>query len=399
MSPSSPQPGPVEQGGGDQGSIDQGSADRSNAGRRGVVSRLLLLGSLLLAGLGGAYLTGRVTAQRALVTTDEINTVEVSQKTLPALVRVDVRLKKDSYQLGDDPNEVGSGFFYRSNLIVTNYHVVQSQDSLSIVMYDGKRVNATVEGVDPGIDIAILKVSGVTAPRTLSFGDSSRLIPGQKLIVLGTPLTYNNFVSTGIFSATTRDLGQRPDNLGQEIGQYGLTTATIQGGSSGGPVMDSRGAVIGVADANACSNTLVPGIIGAFIPSELVTQSLSDLEKVGVPQRGTLGVTLVDLDDLDPALRQLAGLTSNQGALVDEVPAGTAGARSGLRGSLRNNKGQFLSPLGDVVVAVNGKRVTNSYDVIRAVALKRPGQVVALKVWRNKKELTVNVTLLKRTLQ
>ncbi len=389
----------MEQGGGDQGSIDQGSADRSNAGRRGVVSRLLLLGSLLLAGLGGAYLTGRVTAQRALVTTDEINTVEVSQKTLPALVRVDVRLKKDSYQLGDDPNEVGSGFFYRSNLIVTNYHVVQSQDSLSIVMYDGKRVNATVEGVDPGIDIAILKVSGVTAPRTLSFGDSSRLIPGQKLIVLGTPLTYNNFVSTGIFSATTRDLGQRPDNLGQEIGQYGLTTATIQGGSSGGPVLDSRGAVVGVADANSAGNTLVPGIIGAFIPSELVTQSLSDLEKVGVPQRGTLGVTLVDLDDLDPALRQLAGLTSNQGALVDEVPAGTAGARSGLRGSLRNNKGQFLSPLGDVVVAVNGKRVTNSYDVIRAVALKRPGQVVALKVWRNKKELTVNVTLLKRTLQ
>ena len=372
---------------------------QGTAGRRGVVSRLLLLGSLLLAGLGGAYLTGRVTAQRALVTTDEINTVEVSQKTLPALVRVDVRLKKDSYQLGDDPNEVGSGFFYRSNLIVTNYHVVQNQDSLSIVMYDGKRVNATVEGVDPGIDIAILKVSGVTAPRTLSFGDSSRLIPGQKLIVLGTPLTYNNFVSTGIFSATTRDLGQRPDNLGQEIGQYGLTTATIQGGSSGGPVLDSRGAVVGVADANSAGNTLVPGIIGAFIPSELVTQSLSDLEKVGVPQRGTLGVTLVDLDNLDPALRQLAGLTSNQGALVDEVPAGTAGARSGLRGSLRNNKGQFLSPLGDVVVAVNGKRVTNSYDVIRAVALKRPGQVVALKVWRNKKELTVNVTLLKRTLQ
>ena len=118
-----------------------------------------------------------------------------------------------------------------------------------------------------------------------------------------------------------------------------------------------------------------------------------------MPQRGTLGVTLVNLDDLDPALRQLAGLTSNQGALVDEVPAGTAGARSGLRGSLRNNKGQLLSPLGDVVVAVDGKRISNSYDLIRAVALKRPGQVVALKVWRNKKEVTVNVTLLKRTLQ
>ncbi len=367
--------------------------------RASASSRWLLLGSLLLASLGGAYLTGRVTAQRALVTTEEINTVEVTQKALPALVRVDVRIRKDQLQPGEDPTDVGSGFFYRPNLIVTNYHVVQFQESLSIVMYDGKRVNATVEGVDPGIDIAILKVAGVTAPKTLTFGDSSRLIPGQKMIALGTPLKYNNFVSTGVFSATTRDLGQRADGLGQEIGQYGLTTATIQGGSSGGPVLDSRGTVIGVADANASSNTLLPGVIGAFIPSELVSQSLSDLEKIGVPQRGTLGVTLVDLDNLDPALRQLAGLTSNQGALVDEVPAGTAGARSGLRGSLRNNKGQLLSPLGDVVVAVDGKRIASSYDLIRAVALKRPGQVVALKVWRNKKEATVNVTLLKRTLQ
>ena len=372
---------------------------RRKLARSSTTSRLLLGGSLLLTGLGGAYLTGRVTAQRALVTTDEINTVEVSQKALPALVRVDVRIKKDQLQPGEDPNDVGSGFFYKSNLIVTNYHVVQFQESLSIVMYDGKRVNATVEGVDPGIDIAILKVAGVTAPRTLVFGDSSRLIPGQKMIVLGTPLKYNNFVSTGVFSAITRDLGQRADGLGQEIGQYGLTTASIQGGSSGGPVLDSRGSVVGVADANASSNTLVPGVIGAFVPSELVAQSLSDLEKIGVPQRGTLGVTLVDLDNLDPALRQLAGLTSNQGALVDEVPAGTAGARSGLRGSLRNNKGQLLSPLGDVVVAVDGKRITNSYDLIRAVALKRPGQAVALKVWRNRKEVTVSVTLLKRALQ
>jgi serine protease Do len=367
--------------------------------RSQIGSRLLLLGSLLLAGLGGAYLTGRVTAQRALVTTDEINTVEVSQRALPALVRVDVRIRKDQLQPGEDPTDVGSGFFYKPNLIVTNYHVVQSQESLSIVMYDGKRVNATVEGVDPNIDIAILKVTGVTAPKTLSFGDSSRLIPGQKIIALGTPLKYNNFVSIGVFSTATRDLGQRADGLGQEIGQYGLTTAIVQPGSSGGPMLDSRGAVVGVADANASSNTLLASVIGAFVPSELVSQSLSDLEKVGVPQRGTLGVSLVDLDDLDPALRQLAGLTSNQGALVDEVPAGTAGARSGLRGSLRNNKGQLLSPLGDVVVAVDGKRVSSSYDLIRAVALKRPGQVVSLKVWRNRKEVTVNVTLLKRTLQ
>lgn len=355
---------------------------------------------LLLAGaITGAYVTGRVSAQRALVTPDEINTVEVTQKALQAVVRVDNRLRKDVLQPGDDPVETGSGFFYKQNLIVTNYHVIQDQESVSVTLYNGRRVPARVEGIDPGIDIAILRVTGVTAPKTLSFGRSAGLIPGQKLITIGTPLKIQNFVTTGVFSvlASARDV-PRNDQLGQEIGQYLITSANIQQGNSGGPVLDSRGAVVGVADANAAPNSFVPGVIGIAIPGDLVRQSLDDLEKIGVPQRGTLGVTLVDLDSLDPALRQLAGLSSSEGALVDEVPAGTAGARAGLRGSLRNSRGQLLAPLGDVIVSVDGQRVRNSFDVIRLVAAKRPGQTVTLRVWRNKKPVDVKVTLQKRTL-
>lgn len=359
-------------------------------------TRWVTLGAVLTLTAGGAYLLGRVSAQRALVTPDEINTVEVSQKSLAALVRIDVRIRADALQQGEDPNDVGSGFFYKPNRIVTNYHVVRDQQALTVTLNDGRRFAATVDAVDPGIDIAILQVKGVTAPRTLAFGQSGRLLPGQKLIALGAPLQYNNFISTGVYSTATRRL-DRSDGLGQEVGQYLLTTATVQPGSSGGPVLDSRGAVIGVADANASSNSLIPGVIGAVIPSDVVSQSLADLERVGVPQRGTLGVTLVDLDDLDPALRQLAGLTSNQGALVDEVPADTAGARADLRGSLKNSKGQLLAPLGDIIVAIDGRRVTSRFDVIRAVAAKRPGQVVTLTVWRNKKEVAVKVTLLKRS--
>ncbi|MCP2015959.1 S1-C subfamily serine protease [Deinococcus sp. HSC-46F16] len=363
-----------------------------------------LAAALLLAGAGAAvYFTGHgqgVQAQRALATTDEINTVEVVQKSLRAVVRVDARLRKEFLQAGDDPVETGTGFFYKSNLIVTNYHVVQFQESVSVTLYNGRRVPARVEGIDPGIDIAILRVSGVSAPRTLAFGRSASLIPGQKLITIGTPLRIPNFVGTGVFSvmASAQDV-PRDDQLGQEIGQYLLTTASIQQGNSGGPVLDSRGAVVGVADANAAPNLFVPGLIGMAIPSDLVRQSLDDLEKIGVPQRGTLGVTLVDLDTLDPALRQLAGLSSSEGALVDEVAAGSAGGRAGLRGSLRNSRGQLLAPLGDIIVAVDGVRVRGSYDVTRLVAAKRPGQTVNLRVWRNKKSVNVKVTLQKRTLQ
>lgn len=355
---------------------------------------------LVVAAGTGAYLTGRVSAQKALVTGDEINTVEVTQAALPAVVRVDNRLNKSALQPGDDPLETGSGFFYKKDLIVTNFHVIQDYESLSVILYNGRRVTAKVEAVDPGIDIAILRVSGVTAPKTLAFGSSARLIPGQKLIAIGAPLRIQNFVSSGIFSvaASARDI-PRNDSLGQEIGQYFVTTASIQQGNSGGPVLDSRGAVVAVSDANAAPNNFVPGVIGVAIPGDLVKQSVEDLEKVGTPQRGTLGVTLQDLDSLDPALRSLAGLSSSEGALVWDVPAGSAGARAGLRGSLRNSKDQLLAPLGDIIVAVDGARVQSSYDVTRLVAAKRPGQTVTLRLWRNKKSVDVKVTLLKRTLR
>lgn len=363
-------------------------------------SRTLGTALLLTAVVGGAYVAGRVTAQRALVTPDEINTVEVTQKALQAVVRVDNRLQKEVLQTGDDPIETGTGFFYKKDLIVTNYHVVQHQQSLTVTLYNGRRVTAKIEGIDPGIDIAILRVSGVTAPKTLSFGQSARLIPGQKLMTLGTPLKIQNFIGSGVFSVavSARDV-PRNDGLAQEIGQYLATTASIQQGNSGGPVLDSRGVVVGVADANAAVNGFVPGVIGIAIPGDLVKQSLDDLEKIGVPQRGTLGASLVDLETLDPVTRQLAGLSSSDGALVDIVAAGSAAARAGLRGSLRNTDGKLLAPLGDIIVAVDGVRVQNSFDVTRLVAAKRPGQTLTLRVWRNKKSADVKVTLLKRTLQ
>lgn len=371
-----------------------------SGGRKASLSgwQLPAAAALLLCGCLGAYFIGRVTAQQALITPDEINNVEVSRQALPATVKIDVRIRADRLQPGDSPNDTGSGFFYKPNLIVTNYHVIQDQESMAVTLYDGRRVSAKIVGVDPGIDIALLKVSGVSAPKTLTWGNSDKLIPGQKLLAIGAPIHYQNYISTGVYSASTRNLGDRADKLGTEIGEYMLTTAMIQGGSSGGPVLDSHGALVGVADASVGDSQLVPGVIGVFIPGNLVRQSLVDLETVGVSQRGSLGVTLQNLGDLDPALRSLAGLSSSNGALVGDVPAGSAGAKAGLRGSLKNNEGQLLAPLGDVIVAVDGNRIQNSYDVIRRVAAKRPGQSVTLTVWRNRKEIKLKVTLLRRTL-
>lgn len=352
------------------------------------------LGLILLA---GGYWVGRVQGARALVTPDEVNTVEVVRSSLPAVVRIDARIRKDQLQEGDDPIDTGSGFFYKPGLIITNYHVVQYQDGITVTLADGRAVPAKLEGVDPGIDIAILRVSGVTAPKTLSFGTSATLVPGQKIITIGTPFRFQNFVSTGVYSVSLPS-NARTDGLGQEIGNYLFTTAGIQQGNSGGPLLDSRGAVVGVADLSASSNSIVPGLIGIAVPADLVKQSVDDLERIGIPQRGSLGVTLISLSSLDPVTRKLAGLTSANGALVDTVPAGSSGARAGLQGSLRNGQNQLVN-LGDVILAVDGKPVTGDRDVVRLIAAKRAGDTVTLKLWRNKKEVTVKVTLQKRTFQ
>lgn len=360
----------------------------------------LLAGLLLGGAVVGAYATGQVTAQHALVVPDEINTVEVVRGAQAAVVQVNNTLAPEVLMPGDDPVEIGTGFFYKKDLIVTAYHVVENSENLTVTLYNGRTVPAKVEGLDPGIDVAVLRVTAATAPDTLEFGSSAGLLPGQKLITIGSPLKIQNYVGTGTFSVMAPAAQiPRTDNLASEVGEYIVSTNSIQGGNSGGPILDSRGTVVGIANANAAANTLAAGLIGVAIPGDMVKQTLNDLEQTGAPQRGNLGVTLVSLEDLDPALRQLAGLVSNQGVLVDEIKAGSPAGRAGLRGSLRNSRGQLLAPLGDIIVAVDGRPVSRPFDVTSLVAAKRPGNTVRLTVWRDGRRQDLSVTMQQRTLE
>lgn len=350
--------------------------------------------------LAGTYRLGQVEASRALVVPDEINTTEVVRAAKPAVVQINNQLLPETLMPGDEPVEVGTGFFYKTDRIVTAYHVVQNNESLTVTLHNGRTVPATVEGIDPGIDVAVLRVTAASAPATLRFAPSNTLAQGQKIITIGSPLRVQNFVGTGVFSVMApASQVPRSDGLASEAPEYLVTTASIQGGNSGGPLLDSRGNVVGVANANAAANQLAAGLIGVAIPSNWVQQTLTDLEQMGVPQRGNLGITMVALEDLDPALRSLAGLVSNAGVLVDEIQASSPAGRAGVRGSLRNSRGQLLAPLGDIIVAVDGKGVSNAFDVTRLVATKRPGDEVKLTVWREGKRVEIPVLLTRRSLE
>lgn len=342
------------------------------------------------------YFTGLVTAQTRLVTPDEVNRVEVANRTLPAVVTVIAKIAPEVLQPGEPENFTSSGFFYRNNLIVTNYHAVSGDVvGVSVQLRDGRILPATIYAVDEGVDLALLQVSGVQAPATLRFGNSADLLPGQTLMVFGAPFEKRNNVSAGVFGSMNRVEPPEGDTA-TEIPEMILTDANIQSGNSGGPVVDTRGLVVGVVDANLANAVGTAGLLGLAIPSSIVQQSVSDLEKFGVSQRGRLGVTLKDLAELDPITRRLSGLSSPQGAMVDGVPPGSPGGRAGLRGATRDRDGRLVS-LGDIILRVDNQTVTNRFEVIQQVARRRPGQTVTLSVWRNRAPVVVRVPITARS--
>ena len=357
--------------------------------------RLLVVLTFLVAAAAGYY-TGLVTAAPRLVTPDEINTVEVVSKTRKAVVTVFARIAPEARQPGEPEDVISSGFFYKPNLIVTNYHAIADNPvAVSVQLFDGRRVPATIEAIDQGIDIALLKVSGVTAPAALRFGNSRDITPGQKLVVMGSPSGKPNSVSTGVASSFNR-ITEFNDDIGVEIPEMLLMDVNIQLGNSGGPVLDSRGNVVAVVDANLTNAVAAGGVIGLAIPSSLVSESLSDLEKFGVSQRGQLGAALKDLSELEPITLKLAGFTGTNGAMVVEVEPGGPASKSGLRGAALNRDGK-LETLGDIIIKVDTLVVRNRFDVVQEIAKRRPGQTVTLTVWRNKQPVQVKLGIVART--
>jgi S1-C subfamily serine protease len=159
-------------------------------------------------------------------------------------------------------------------------------------------------------------------------------------------------------------------------------------------VLDLQGRVVGVANATLGDLSGVGGV-GVAIPSDLVRQSVSDLERFGVPQRGNLGVTLLDLSELDPILLGRVGLLSTRGAMIEKVQPGGPAARAGLRPAQRDQRGKLVS-LGDIILAVGGRTMRNASEVTQTIARYRPGDRVSLTIWRNGRRLDVTVTMIAR---
>jgi len=262
----------------------------------------------------------------------------------------------------------GSGFVIDPDgHILTNHHVVEQADRISVKFADGSSYRAHVVGSDPDTDIALIKVDGPGRLPFAPLGDSDTLRVGEWVSAIGNPLAYEHTVTVGVVSYIGRKLYDR------SLDNYIQTDAAINFGNSGGPLINARGEVVGISAAisQRASN------IGFAIPINQAIAILPQLREHGRVSRGFLGVGLTDVT---PDLRRSLDLDTTFGAIVQDVTAGSPGDRAGLR-------------TYDLIVAVDGRDVLNNDELIQDISSRRPGSTARLEIVRDRRPIELAVRL------
>jgi len=274
-----------------------------------------------------------------------------------------------------EPQEgVGSGFIISPDgYILTNAHVVDSANEVTVRLTDKREFKAKVVGVDRRTDVALIKISASGLP-TVKIGNSSRVKVGEWVAAIGSPFGFENSVTAGIVSAKSRAL---PD---ENFVPFLQTDVAINPGNSGGPLFNMAGEVIGI---NSQIYSRTGGYMGLSfaIPIEVAMKVKDDLQQYGKVSRGRLGVAV------QPLSKQLAdsfGLKDTQGALVNRVERASPAEKAG------------VAP-GDVILAVNDSAIEQPADLVRAIGNARPGQSITLKLWRRGATRELGVKLAEMT--
>jgi len=268
---------------------------------------------------------------------------------------------------------LGSGFIISSDgYILTNNHVVEHADKVTVRLQDRRTLVAKVVGTDPTYDIALLKVNAGGPLPAVSIGDSSKLQPGQWVLAIGSPFGFDYTVTQGIVSAVGRNLGvgDQPDT------SFIQTDVPINRGNSGGPLFNLQGQVVGI-NSQIYSNT--GGYLGVSfsIPIDVAMNAVQQLKTKGYVTRGMLGVRVQPVDDDDAKALKLG---STSGALVATVEPDSSAERAGIQA-------------GDVIVGYNGHAIDQGADLPPLVSMTKPGTRVPVEVLRNGKKLTLQATI------
>jgi Do/DeqQ family serine protease len=254
--------------------------------------------------------------------------------------------------------------------ILTNHHVIENADKITVTLLDNRSMSAKVVGSDKGSDIAVLQVSGKEL-HDLPLGDANRLRVGDYVVAIGNPFGFSHTVTSGIVSA----LGRTGINR-EAYEDFIQTDASINPGNSGGALVNLNGELVGINSAIISRSGGNIGI-GFAIPVNMARNIMEQLIAYGSVSRGLLGV---NIQDVTPEIAETYGLHDNSGALVAAVSSDSAAEKAGIQ-------------IGDVIVSINGTHVRDSGSLKYAIGLLRPNQQVRVGLIRDGKEQTVNAVL------
>ena len=315
--------------------------------------------------------------------TGAANFADVAERVNASVVNIDATSKgaalRDSQRLFRRPGErsfetpggSGSGFIIdRAGYILTNQHVIDSAERITVTLSDGRAFRAEVVGTDRAVDVALLKIAGASDLPEAALGNSDELRVGEWVCAIGNPLGYVHSVTVGVVSFIGRKLWDA------SLDDYIQTDAAIHPGNSGGPLINTRGEVIGINAAVSSRTTS----IGFAVPINQAVTILPQLKASGRVSRGYIGVLLTDVT---APLQKSLGLAVARGALVQDVTSDSPAERSGIR-------------VYDVIVEVEGRDIGSNEELIRDISSRQPGSIARVQIVRDGRRITMPIRLTER---
>lgn len=307
---------------------------------------------------------------------------DLAEKLIPSVVNISTIQQPETLEIysgkGEkyfDPLEgrlaLGSGFIISDEgYIITNYHVIENAQSINVVLFDNTEVEADIIGADEKTDIALIKIEPPFELDKVKFGDSDALRVGDWILAIGNPFGLGGSVTAGIVSAKSRDIAAGPyDNFIQ-------TDASINQGSSGGPMFNTKGEVIGINTAIFSTTGASMGV-GFAIPINLAGWIVAQLEQNGEVKRGWIGIKI------QPNSKETArdlNLKDNQGVIVSSLTENGPAAKAGIM-------------VGDAILSIGEHEISNVKDFSRMVAETPAGKELHLIIWRNQEVVPLSVKI------
>ncbi len=302
---------------------------------------------------------------------------DLAEKLTPSVVNISSFSQSETENgEGNTPlsESLGSGFIIDGNgYIITNNHVVDKAESISVTLSDNIKTEARVIGKDPKTDLALIKIETKRPLNAVKFGDSDKIRVGDWVLAIGNPFGLGSSVTAGIVSAKSRDIESGPYD------SFIQTDASINQGNSGGPMFNLQGEVIGISSAIFSTTGASQGV-GFAIPANLAGWVISQLKEHGEVKRGWIGIKI---QPNTPEIADSLGISANQGVVVSGVTEQGPAQKAGLQA-------------GDIVLSFNRQPIDNTKNLSRLIAETKIGTPAPIEIWRSgqKQTLTVPIELM-----